>query len=364
MSSPRLDAGYETPAWHLVFGDTAGLVGSGLRSVTVIASGLFASVSCGRQGRLRAACQISVLALGVVLSACAPGQGPRPLPKVEAVFDTPREYRILGTLPCAEGAGLVYVVSDTADLYSFRPDTLEFALVGRLDCRAPRGARPNSMAVDRSGTAWLVFGDGSLYRASTRDASCHATDYMPGQHGFYLVGMAYASTGADLLGETLFVWGGRGWGGPSERDLDEPDTPERPELLPGLGLARLDPAELSLQPVGDDRQGLGAVRGELTGTGDGRLYGFFATHPATLAEIDVATGATRSPQRLLSLYTGHAWAFSSWGGDFWFYTARYGDNSSVTKLSGSSGLLSTVVADAGFVIVGAGVSTCAPTGPG
>lgn len=296
---------------------------------------------------------------------CAPSETPRARPQVEAIFDMPREYRVLSAQPCAEGAGLVYVVSATGELYSFRPDVLKFRRIGPLRCPAPPGVRPNSMAVDRSGTAWLNYGDGSLFRASTRDASCEPTPYEPGQHRFGRVGMAFASTGPNLMQETLFVWGGAIWRGGLGVQVGPigPRTSRRLGPRSGLGLARIDRDTLHLVPIGDDRGRLSLLQAELTGTGDGRLYGFFSTRPATLAEIDVATGATRAARVLASVSTGRAWAFSFWGGDFWFYWAPYDSTSNVSRLRGTDGALHEVLSDIGFRIVGAGVSTCAPTGP-
>lgn len=307
-------------------------------------------------------------ALAAALAACAPAAAPSAARlQVEAVFDVPREYRVLSTLPCAEGAGLVYVVSAEGDLYSFRPDALELKHIGPLRCPVPPGVTPNSMAVDRAGTAWVNYQDGSYYRASTRDASCEATGYRPHQHGFGTVGMAFASTGADLMEETLFVWGGydrnlpwhvRRIGG--DRDSSQSRS-HRPR--PGLGLAKIERHTLQLLPIGDDRSRLSTLRAELTGTGDGKLFGFFSTNPATLAEIEVETGAIRSPRELASVSTGGAWAFSFWGGDFWFYWAPHGHTTNVSRLSGLDGSITKVLSDIGFRIVGAGVSTCAPTGP-
>ena len=306
------------------------------------------------------------LALGVGVSSswlgCGAAELPVPLPRVEALFDTPGEYRILSTLPCAQGVGLVYVVSSQGELISFNPEALEFSLIGRLDCPSRYGATPNSMAVDRSGTAWLNYTDGSLWRASTRDASCEPSGYRSGQRGFDVVGMAFASTGPELIGETLFFWGGHQWRqeyAPPEDD--DPEASSGPRA--GLGLAAVDTSRLVLRQVGDDPEGIGDVRGELTGTGDGKLYGFFATVPATLAEVDLRTGATLRPRVLSNVHTGHAWAFSSWGGNFYFYTSSNGYSSDVSRLSGQDEVAQVVLADIGFVIVGAGVSTCAPTGP-
>jgi hypothetical protein len=102
------------------------------------------------------------------------------------------------------------------------------------------------------------------------------------------------------------------------------------------------------------------ARAELTGTGDGRLFGFFTTNPATLAEIDPETGGKRSVRRLAGVTRVSAWAFSFWGGDFYLYWSREGESSHVTRVSGSDGSLHELLHDVGFRIVGAGVSTCAP----
>jgi hypothetical protein len=291
------------------------------------------------------------LALLLAATACSGASGSGAVDRggalharVEPVFDTPREYRTIGALPCEEGASLVYVVSQEGDLYSFRPDAGEFSRIGALHCPTRGYATPHSMAVDRSATAWVNYTDGSLYRVSTKDARCARTDFEPGQHGFGRFGMAFASTGDDLSRESLFVWGSYDYG-------DD-----------GRGLATIDTHTLRLQPVGDANDRLHFLEAELTGTGDGRLYGFFATgRAATLAGIDVKTGAARDPRPLPGVRTGSAWAFSFWGGDFYFFWAPGGASSRVSRLSGSDGSVNEVLHDVGFRIVGAGVSTCAPT---
>ena len=105
---------------------------------------------------------------------------------------------------------------------------------------------------------------------------------------------------------------------------------------------------------------------ELTGTGDARLYGFFATTPdATLALIDKTTAKTSNPRKLTGIPTPSHFAFSFWGGDFYFYTANVGtnpnDTTTVTKLTMADGSIAPWMPQIGFRIVGAGVSTCAPT---
>jgi hypothetical protein len=247
---------------------------------------------------------------------------------------------------CSEAAKLVYVVSDSNELYSFRPDTTTFTLIGTLSCPSG-GATPNSMAVDRSGTAWVNFSDGGLFKVSTSDASCQATGFEKLQSGFERFGMAFATNSATSQDETLYVVGIEGLNG-------------------GKGLAKIDLDTMKLTTIGDFSGSLRGQAAELTGTGDGRLFGFFTTQPnATLALINKATGATSSNQDLAGVSTGQAWAFSFWGGDFWFYTSPGAIPSTVTRQQASSDNSITIAKQdvGGFRIVGAGVSTCAPTAP-
>lgn len=247
---------------------------------------------------------------------------------------------------CSEAAKLVYVVSDTNELFSFAPDKAAFTKIGRLDCPAG-GATPNSMAVDREGTAWVNFSDGSLFKVSTADASCQATTYEKGQGGLRRLGMAFATTSATSQDETLYVVGIEGING-------------------GKGLSKIDLGTMKLTKLGEFSGALAGQGAELTGTGDGRLFGFFTTQPnATLAEIDKSSGATSGDSSLSGVNTGNAWAFSFWGGDFWFYTSTGIAPSMVTrKQSSTDGRITTTKQDVGgFRIVGAGVSTCAPTEP-
>jgi hypothetical protein len=255
---------------------------------------------------------------------------------------------------CTEASKLVYVVSQERSLYSFAPNTLKFEKIGPLDCPAKGGASASSMAVDRKGTAWVGYSDGTLFKVSTKDASCTATSFAVNQHGFERFGMAFATNGADTTDETLFVSGVVAVEDASGLHFE------------GKGFGKLDLGTLQISLLGDYSGALAKQGAELTGTGDGRLYGFFTTEPAaTLAQIDRAAGATSDEKTLGAVDTGNAFAFSFWGGDFWFYTAESSASSTpskVTRLNTQTGELSVVVPNVGnFHIVGAGVSTCAPT---
>jgi hypothetical protein len=249
---------------------------------------------------------------------------------------------------CSDAARLVYVVSQENDLYSFTPTTTTLTKIGRLSCPTDGLATPNSMAVDREGTAWVNYSDGTLFKVSTADASCSATSFEPNQAGFLKFGMAFATNGPGSTEDTLYVSGLDLLGGA------------------GKGLGKIDLKTMKLTMIGEYSGNLAGEGAELTGTGDGQLFGFFTTEPyATLAEIDRAKGSTSGDKSLEGVNTGSAWAFSFWGGDFWFYTSDGVSPSRVTRLAASgAGDISVAKSDVGgFRIVGAGVSTCAPTAP-
>ncbi len=256
---------------------------------------------------------------------------------------------------CSEAARLVYVLSDRNELYSFRPNLREFTRIGTLRC--PTSAQPNSMAIDRDAVAWVNYvtsslGDtaGAIFRVNTTDASCTSAGPITLPARWYRVGMGFSTASVDSTDETLFVAA----------------TPD-PLAGASLGLARIDPSTQRLVPIGAFTGALRGQSAELTGTGDGRLYGFFTTTPVQVAQIDRATGSVQDTRPLPGVETPAAWAFSFWGGDFYLYTAPStltGRGSNVTRYRPSNGSVDTAyVTDVGFRIVGAGVSTCAPIAP-
>ena len=105
------------------------------------------------------------------------------------------------------------------------------------------------------------------------------------------------------------------------------------------------------------------TRAELTGTGDGRLYGFFtneapAVSGSRLIELDKPTARILANNDLPVGRPNDAWAFAYWGGDFWIFTSP-GGVSTVTRFRPSDST-TTDLATMPSTIVGAGVSTCAP----
>jgi hypothetical protein len=280
---------------------------------------------------------VVVVACPVVLS-CADGESRTSFDGSDGGSDAPAPNGAFeaSTTPCEDSATHVYVLSDRSELYRFRPGELKFEKVGLVSCDPNL---PNSMAVDRFGTAWVNYKSGTLYRVSTRNTACLKTDYAP-LGAFASFGSAFATNGPGSTVETLFADGNGGT------------------------LSKFDLTTLKTTKVGSYTGSVAGLEAELSGTGDGRLYGFFTTKPnATLAKIDPITAATSEPRVLDGVATGAAYAFSFWGGDFWFYTSQDTGPSTVTRLRTADDELEVVIPKAEFRIVGAGVSTCAPLTP-
>jgi hypothetical protein len=240
------------------------------------------------------------------------------------------------TLPdnCADaGVTFIYVVTTDREIYAFDPDNgFTFSDRGQLPC-APAGAQ--SMAVDRTGHAYVESNDLQIYRVSLANlASCQQTAFTA--TGLATFGMAFSSD-LGATSETLF--------------LAAENNPQNELVSVNLDDFKFTERGLFSKNVGDS---------ELTGTGDGRLYAYGANAPdgnSHLAQVDKENGAILSDT---ALPFGHssAWAFAWWGGAFYFFTSP-GGPSIVRRLDPTSGDV-TVVAQAPGAVVGAGVSTCAP----
>jgi hypothetical protein len=262
---------------------------------------------------------------------------------------------------CAQGAGsFIYVISDKNDLYAFDPSQFPsaqaFTLIGNVSCDT---SGVNSMAVDRSATAWVNFNDGLIFQVTTTaPVTCTPTSFVAGQAGFTKdLGMGFSVNAPGSNEETLFVSDNGGPGGDCNKS-----TPG--SGCTGKGLGQIDLATMTLTALGPYTAMAAGYNAELTGTGDGKLYGFFTTTPGAYGPIDKTTGETSAPAPT-PLPTVNAmnggYAFSFWGGDFYFYTAP-DDGTIVTHLESSTGM-TTAASPLSFTIVGAGVSTCAPVAP-
>jgi hypothetical protein len=243
---------------------------------------------------------------------------------------------------CDESTRLVHVVTEERGFYRFKPDTATLELVGFLTCEKS-GAMPTSMAIDRAGTAWVLYSDETLWKVDIHDASCKPTNYVTGQGNFVKFGMGFSTNSNGGSTEALFL---------SDHF--------------GKGLASLDPRTLVVKPVGPYTGDLRGITSELTGTGDGKLYGFFVTSPAKIAEISKGTAEIQNAKELAGVYPGNAWAFAFWGGDFFLFTNASGPiprtegGSDITRYRPQDGSIVKLKEKIGVKVVGAGVSTCAP----
>ena len=235
-------------------------------------------------------------------------------------------------------ATLVYVVSQTNELYSFYPPSLTFSLIGRIAC--PSSGSPYSMAVDRKGKAYVVFTPaGDLFQVSTATAACIKTPFPPGQSGFTTFGMGFVSNtgGPD---ETLYVAEGTAAG-----------------TGPSLGLASIDTTTYKLNFIGPFNPSQSRV--EFTGTGDGRLFGYSPSDTGShIIQVDKSNANVIASDSVNAGATFDAFAFAYWGGDFWIFTGQP-PVSSVYRYTPAT-RTTTLVTSAPTLIVGAGVSTCAP----
>ena len=243
----------------------------------------------------------------------------------------------------------IFVLSITAQLWKYFPETNMFQQLGPLGCGLP--PTTFSMAVDRSGYAWVQYQGGELRKvAVTNVDDCTDPGYVVGQQGVTNFGMAFVSNSESDACDRIY--GNKASGIPEGNAVSD--------------FFSIDPMTLQVGVIGKSDYGTA----EVTGTGDGRAFFFAGQNPAKLVEIDKANAAKLNVIPLPGVELGNAWAFAFFAGDFYFFTnSKGGPGSEVTHIdyddSDNNGKqdITEVVANAPISIVGAGVSTCAPTAP-
>ena len=99
----------------------------------------------------------------------------------------------------------IYVVTESGQLYAFKPMSLSFKFIGTIDCNWMPG-NPFSMAVDRKGVAYVDFTNGEIGRVSTLNARCTHTSYSAAIQGETNFGMGFSTEGGGPA-EKLFISG-------------------------------------------------------------------------------------------------------------------------------------------------------------
>jgi len=241
-----------------------------------------------------------------------------------------------------KGVELIYVVDTTHNLWSFDPTKLPgdpFHLVGWLACDP--SSSPFSMAVDRQGVAWVLYENGRVFRVSIIDGHCSAAGVTP-DDAPQTFGMGFVSDGPNATTEKLFVAANDD----ATRVLATLDTTRSTPRWESIGVIK---AKQTRNP-------------ELTGTGEGKLFGYFPEAPrGFVQELDGASGKAVGARFNLGPTSGtvRAYAFAHWGGVFYIF-ATDDDGSAVHAIHRKNGKYELVLKDLPQHIVGAGVSTCAP----
>lgn len=232
---------------------------------------------------------------------------------------------------CLNTSDLIYVISRGDEkLYLFDPITLDFDIVGQLDCGIY--GEPGSMGVARDGYAYVRYSDQTIYEVDLVTLECSEMQYQ--DPGFGAFGMGYATDSAHSWRDQLYVANFN-------------------------SLAKLDTGNWNLNKVGDLPS-----QSELTGNADGELFAFLPLQtPAAIVQLDKDSGQVINNIPLNNFpnpFDIDAFAFATWGGEFWLFVREYGMGSSsdVYRVRGNQIRLER--ANIGFDIVGAGVATCAP----
>jgi len=229
---------------------------------------------------------------------------------------------------------LIYLVDDRNNFLSYDPrkNGDPFRLIGNLNCGDDTS--PFSMSVDRQGTAWVG------YKVDIHTAKCESSGFIAGSAGSRTFGMGFATDDSTAKSEKLYISGEFG------QTLSSIDTSKTPPTPRSVGR-------------------IAAVEGrnpELTGTSEGKLFGFFPVNYGTsfIQEIDKKTGGPLGQKwNVGELGSISAWAFAQWGGMFFvFVTIDSGPR--VYAVNRQTNESKVVMGSIPYRVTGAGVSTCAP----
>ena len=183
------------------------------------------------------------------------------------------------------------------------------------------------MSVTRDGFAYVRYTDNTVYAVDLDTLECTETAY--GGSGFGAFGMGFATDSDTTWRDTLYI----------ANDNQ---------------LARMDTATWTVSPMGSLPS-----QSELTGNADGELWAILPLEePAQLVRLNKDTAAVEHTLHMTAMpdpYTIDAFAFATWGGDFWVFIRTYGmgHSTDVYRVT-STGHTTRVAVDTGMDVVGAG----------
>lgn len=239
---------------------------------------------------------------------------------------------------CGPDSDRVYVLSSADEMFIFDPEAVDLRLLGQVAC----GVALNSMSVSRDSVAHVSTLDGGLFRVALDTLECTPTPFDPAQLIGERFGMGYVAAEGEPT-ESLYI-----------AELSGFATGQ------SVRLSMIEMPSFELRPVAPFDPPIGAM--ELTGTGDGRLYGYVAVEPPRLVRIDPVSAETTELTTLPPTDGLTAFDFAFWGGDFYFFASSSTEPSSdVVRFRLATGEL-TALGRVDARIIGAGVSTCADPG--
>ena len=279
-----------------------------------------------------ATADVTVLDVAVDVAAEADANGDAPedsLPGLDVVHPGNNHS-------CDGGYTRIYVITESADILSFDPTTSLFRKMGTISCPGT-ASFPNSMAVARSGLAYVGSSMAPSSRSEWPRPSASPRPSLSTKAGLRSLEWATCATMRATARRST--------------------SPRRMTLLGWPGSTRVRSCSTSSDP---SRWNI--TTPELTGTGAGQLFAFEAidNNDSAILEIDKATATVVAESLLTGVERGNAWAFSFWGEAFYTFTRPASSPGSVVaRFRPSDGSIVRVAAT-DEVIVGAGVSTCAP----
>lgn len=247
--------------------------------------------------------------------------------------------------PCTGAAQRLYVLVEGA-LRTYDPDQTSgaFGLARVPDCNI--GA-PFSMTIDRLGRAWVVLSDGFGAKLALVDPDHGYCEVMPedlSESGFARFTLTFVPTTNGASTDHLIIAGG------SYAAFTSKDT----------RAAVMDPDTLAITPIGTLP---GAP--DITGTDDGRLFGYFPfSSPPHVAEIDPASAQPLTTWDLPQLNgTARGWGVAFWKGRVIAFDSRSSSmlgpvRNRIFAVDVATGDVDTLDDDSPYEVIGAGVSTC------
>ncbi len=242
---------------------------------------------------------------------------------------------------CATGAESIYGIDELLEhLFRFDPPTKTFTDLGQIFCPTT-GGTPFSMGVDRNAVAWVLFDSGELFQVQINNAlACTKTTWASAD-GLHQFGMGFTTDTVGGTTDSLYVGGAAN------------------QMATSYTLARLDTTTMTATSIGTTTQ-----LPEMTGNANAELWGFMpdATTPRVV-QFDKTNGSVLKNFAEPTLAgTNAGYAFAHWGGDYWVFLMKNGETSTtVYQIDGMTGAVVDTIPNTGHTIVGAGVSTCAPT---